>query len=127
MIIKNSSGGYKNLPFFKQSEIIYDFTVEFCKKYIDEITTALRDPNVAVVFDASPPIVVFGRQKKISEHEELMYLLARSVSEVPHIKKRLAKLKVGLFNSSAKVFFPQFEEQSNEYSSEFVRFFDAKN
>lgn len=28
-------GGYKNLPFFKQSEIIYDFTVEFCKKYID--------------------------------------------------------------------------------------------
>ncbi|MBI5452563.1 four helix bundle protein [Candidatus Gottesmanbacteria bacterium] len=36
MIIKStSSGGYKNLPFFKQSEIIYDFTVEFCKKYID--------------------------------------------------------------------------------------------
>ena len=27
-------GGYKSLPFFKQSEIIYDFTVEFCKKYI---------------------------------------------------------------------------------------------
>lgn len=29
------SGGYKELPFFKQSEIIYDFTVEFVKKYID--------------------------------------------------------------------------------------------
>ena len=28
-------GGYKSLPFFKQSEIIYDFTVEFVKKYID--------------------------------------------------------------------------------------------
>ncbi len=28
-------GGYKNLPFFKQAEIIYDFTVEFCKKYVD--------------------------------------------------------------------------------------------
>ena len=27
-------GGYKNLPFFKQAEIIYDFTVEFCKKYL---------------------------------------------------------------------------------------------
>lgn len=27
--------GYKSLPFFKQSEIIYDFTVEFCKGYID--------------------------------------------------------------------------------------------
>ncbi len=27
--------GYKDLPFFKQSEIIYDFTVEFVKKYID--------------------------------------------------------------------------------------------
>lgn len=29
------NGGYKNLPFFKQSEIIYDFTVEFVKRYID--------------------------------------------------------------------------------------------
>lgn len=28
-------GGYKSLPFFKQSEIIYDFTVEFVEKYID--------------------------------------------------------------------------------------------
>ncbi|MBI3290483.1 four helix bundle protein [Candidatus Microgenomates bacterium] len=28
-------GGYKSLPFFKQSEIIYDFTVEFVKRYID--------------------------------------------------------------------------------------------
>lgn len=31
----STSGGYKNLPFFKQSEIIYDFTVEFVKLYID--------------------------------------------------------------------------------------------
>ncbi len=30
-----TAGGYKNLPFFKQSEIIYDFTVEFVKNYID--------------------------------------------------------------------------------------------
>lgn len=30
-----TQGGYKSLPFFKQSEIIYDFTVEFVKKYID--------------------------------------------------------------------------------------------
>lgn len=29
------NGGYKNLAFFKQAEIIYDFTVEFTKKYID--------------------------------------------------------------------------------------------
>ena len=27
--------GYKSLPFFKQAEIIYDFTVEFVKRYID--------------------------------------------------------------------------------------------
>lgn len=27
--------GYKSLPFYTQSEIIYDFTVEFCKLYID--------------------------------------------------------------------------------------------
>lgn len=30
-----TTGGYKNLPFFKQAEIIYDFTVEFVKKYIN--------------------------------------------------------------------------------------------
>lgn len=29
-------GGYKSLPFFKQSEIIYDFTVVFCERYIDK-------------------------------------------------------------------------------------------
>lgn len=28
-------GGYKGLPFFKQSEIIFDLTVEFIKKYIN--------------------------------------------------------------------------------------------
>ncbi len=33
--IMESTGGYKSLPFFKQAEIIYDFTVDFVKKYID--------------------------------------------------------------------------------------------
>ena len=33
--IKENGGGYKSLPFYKQSEIIYDFTVEFVKLYID--------------------------------------------------------------------------------------------
>ena len=28
-------GGYKSLPFFKQSEIISDFTAEFVRKYIE--------------------------------------------------------------------------------------------
>lgn len=31
----NPTGGYRQLPFFKQSEIIYDFTVVFVKRYID--------------------------------------------------------------------------------------------
>ena len=31
----NNNKGYKSLPFFQQTEIIYDFTVEFCQKYID--------------------------------------------------------------------------------------------
>lgn len=30
-----TTGGYRSLPFFKQSEIIYDLTVEFCQKYLD--------------------------------------------------------------------------------------------
>jgi len=28
-------GGYKDLAFYKQTEIIHDFTMEFCAKYID--------------------------------------------------------------------------------------------
>ncbi len=31
----NNHRGYKTLPFFQQSEIIHDFTVEFCRKFID--------------------------------------------------------------------------------------------
>lgn len=31
-----SDGGYKVLPFYVQAEIIYDFTVEFCDRYIDK-------------------------------------------------------------------------------------------
>ncbi len=31
-----NTSGYKTLPFFKQPEIIYDFTVEFVGKYIDK-------------------------------------------------------------------------------------------
>lgn len=40
--------GYKSLPFYQQTEIIYDFTVEFCKRYIrsarttDQMTQAAR-------------------------------------------------------------------------------------
>lgn len=30
-----SAGGYKSFPFFQQAEIVYDFTVEFCQKYIE--------------------------------------------------------------------------------------------
>lgn len=30
-----SYNGYKDLPFFKQAEIIHDFTAEFTQKYID--------------------------------------------------------------------------------------------
>lgn len=29
-----TSGGYKSLPFFKQAEIIYDFTVKFCHLFL---------------------------------------------------------------------------------------------
>ncbi|MBI4080955.1 MAG: four helix bundle protein [Candidatus Levybacteria bacterium] len=35
-MIINSKEGYKSLPFFKQAEIIYDFTVAFCDLYIDK-------------------------------------------------------------------------------------------
>jgi len=31
-----TSLGYKTLPFFRQAEIIYDFTVDFVRRYIDK-------------------------------------------------------------------------------------------
>lgn len=31
----NPAQGYKSLPFYQQAEVIYDFTIEFCKLYID--------------------------------------------------------------------------------------------
>jgi restriction system protein len=34
-INQSANQGYKDLAFFKQSEIIYDFTVEFVKLYVD--------------------------------------------------------------------------------------------
>ncbi len=34
-IVKMENKGYKTLPFYIQSEIVYDFTVEFCKLYIN--------------------------------------------------------------------------------------------
>lgn len=33
--VYKSYNGYKGLPFYQQSEIIYDFTVEFCRLYVD--------------------------------------------------------------------------------------------
>ncbi|MGB9706992.1 MAG: four helix bundle suffix domain-containing protein [Microgenomates group bacterium] len=30
-----TEGGYKSLPFFKQAEIIYNFTVEFCQRFVN--------------------------------------------------------------------------------------------
>jgi len=33
---QGETGGYKSLAFYKQAEIIYDFTVEFCDLYIEK-------------------------------------------------------------------------------------------
>ena len=33
---QDEAGGYRSLAFYKQAEIIYDFTVEFCDLYIDK-------------------------------------------------------------------------------------------
>lgn len=34
----NKSGGYENLIVYQQAVIIYDLTVEFCKKYLDKFS-----------------------------------------------------------------------------------------
>jgi restriction system protein len=63
---------YRELASYKQAAIIYDFTVEFCKKYIDRMSRT-TDQMVQAARSGKQNIVE-GSSEKTSEKSELKLL-----------------------------------------------------
>lgn len=78
--IKNQ-GGYKNLPFFKQSEIIYDYTTEFCKIYIDK-KSRTYDQMVQAARSGKQNIAEGYLQKSIEGKLKLLGVARGSLEEL---------------------------------------------
>lgn len=77
----NSTGGYKNLPFFKQTEIIYDFTVDFVKKYID-YKSRTKDQMEQVARSGKQNIAEGYLQKSIEGRLKLLNVARGSLEEL---------------------------------------------
>jgi len=78
---KNSEGGYKSLPFFQQSVIIHDFTVEFCDRYIDKFSRT-RDQMVQAARSGKQNIAEGYLQKSIAGKLKLMGVARGSLEEL---------------------------------------------
>jgi four helix bundle suffix protein len=76
-------GGYKKLPFFKQAEIIYDFTVEFCQKYLNGVEkTRLRDQMIQAARSGKQNIAEAYLQKSIEARLKLLGVSRGSLEEL---------------------------------------------
>jgi len=74
-------GGYKSLPFFKQSEIVYDFTVEFCHRYID-LKSRTKDQMVQAARSGKQNIAEGYLQKSIESRIKLVGVSRGSLEEL---------------------------------------------
>lgn len=88
MVIKNNNstqktatGGYKKLPFFRQAEIIYDFTVEFCQLYIDK-KSRTYDQLVQAARSGKQNIAEGYSQKSIEGKLKLLGVARGSLEEL---------------------------------------------
>ncbi|MCX6816561.1 MAG: four helix bundle suffix domain-containing protein [Candidatus Beckwithbacteria bacterium] len=83
MIYKNynSYKGYKSLPFYQQTEIIYDFTAEFCQKYID-YKSRTRDQMVQAARSGKQNIAEGYLQKSIESKLKLLNVSRGSLEEL---------------------------------------------
>lgn len=75
------SKGYKTLPFYIQSEIIYDFTVEFCKLYID-YKSRTRDQMVQAARSGKQNIAEGYLQKSLEGRIKLLGVARGSLEEL---------------------------------------------
>lgn len=74
-------GGYKQLPFYKQSEIVYDFTVEFCRRYID-LKSRTKDQMVQAARSGKQNIAEAYLQKSIESRIKLIGVSRGSLEEL---------------------------------------------
>lgn len=73
--------GYKTLPFFQQSEIIYDFTVEFCDRFIDK-RSRTHDQMVQAARSGKQNIAEGYLQKSIEGKIKLLGVARGSLEEL---------------------------------------------
>jgi len=78
---KNSGGGYKSLPFFKQSLIIHDFTIEFCDLYIEKYSRT-RDQMIQAARSGKQNIAEGYLQKSIGGKLKLLGVARGSLEEL---------------------------------------------
>ncbi len=77
------TGGYKNLPFFKQAEIIYDFTIEFFQRYLPgQEKTRLRDQMIQSARLGKQNIAEGYLQKSVEGRLKLLGVSRGSFEEV---------------------------------------------
>lgn len=76
-----TGGGYKNLAFFRQAEIIYDFTVEFCNRFIDK-RSRTHDQMVQAARSGKQNIAEGYMQKSIESRIKLLGVARGSLEEL---------------------------------------------
>ena len=75
------TGGYKSLPFFQQSEIVYDFTVAFCDRYITGYTRT-KDQMVQAARSGKQNIAEGYLQKSVESKLKLLNVARGSLEEL---------------------------------------------
>ena len=73
--------GYKSLPFFQQSEIIYDFTAEFVAKYI-AFNSRTKDQMVQAARSGKQNIAEGYLQKSVESKLKLLNVARGSLEEL---------------------------------------------
>jgi four helix bundle suffix protein len=73
--------GYKGLPFFKQAEIIYDFTIEFCNRYVDS-KSRTKDQMIQAARSGKQNIAEGYLQKSIEGRIKLLGVARGSLEEL---------------------------------------------
>lgn len=77
----NDYKGYKSLAFYKQSEIIYDFTAEFCDTYIDK-RSRTHDQMVQAARSGKQNIAEGYMQKSVEGKLKLVSVARASLEEL---------------------------------------------
>lgn len=73
--------GYKSLPFFQQAEIVYDFTVDFCDRYIEK-KSRTRDQMVQAARSGKQNIAEGYLQKSFEGKLKLLSVSRGSLEEL---------------------------------------------